>query len=280
MRQWVKNAFIFFPLLFAGQLWDGILFSKTFMTFFGFCLMASGLYVFNDLLDVTADRFHHKKCSRPLARGALKEIHAVVLMAVMLISGLWLLGQMGLEMLVIAFIYMALHILYNLVTKKVVLLDVINIALGFQIRIWAGALAANVLPSVWLQMCVFLLALFLGFTKRRYEIVSLGEKAKDHRRVLEHYTPYLLDQIIMICSTLAVVFYGLYTMSGHIIARTGSFNMLYSVVFVLYGFFRYLYLIHVKKLGDDPAEVIFLDKPLLINIFLWIGYIILVLYSK
>ena len=181
-------------------------------------------------------------------------------------------------MLYLAAVYLALHCAYNLATKKIIILDVISIAIGFQIRIWAGSVVAGVLPSIWLQLCVFLLSLFLGFTKRRYELSALRDKAAEHRNVLSHYTSYLLDQIIIISSTLTIVFYGLYTMSPDIIDRIGNENMVYSLIFVIYGIFRYLYLVHVKKLGDDPGDVIFSDIPLMINITLWIFFIIYVLY--
>jgi len=176
--------------------------------------------------------------------------------------------------------YILLHLIYNLYTKKIVILDVIFIALGFQVRIWAGSLAAGVFPSVWLQMCVFVLALFLGFIKRRHELIVLKDRAKEHRVVLGHYTSYLLDQIIMICATLTVVFYGLYAISPEIALRFKGHGMVYSIVFVLYGIFRYIYLVHVKRRGGDPGELIMTDLPLVLSIILWLTYIIvLIVYS-
>lgn len=278
MKQWVKNAFIFFPLLFSGLFFEPEALISTVIAFAGFCFVSSGLYILNDFLDREKDRLHPKKSQRPLARLNINPGYIAILIVALVIPGLWVCWLSNLNVLIIALIYIAIHMVYNFYTKRIVLLDVIFIAAGFQIRIWAGALASHIDPSVWLQLCVFLLALFLGFTKRRYEISALKDKASEHRRVLSHYTSYLLDQIIIICSTLAIVFYGLYTISFDVVHRAGNQNMVYSVVFVIYGIFRYLYLVHVKKLGDEPGEILATDKPLLINVLLWILYIGIMLY--
>lgn len=278
VKQWVKNAFIFFPLFFSGQFFLRDLLENALLTFTGFCFVSSGLYILNDFLDSRLDRLHPKKSQRPLASGKISVRLIGGLMAGLVAGGLLICAEVSREVLAIALTFIALHLVYNFVTKRIVLWDVIFIAIGFQIRIWAGALATGIDPSVWLQLCVFLLALFLGFTKRRYEISSLREKAPEHRSVLAHYTAYLLDQIIIICSTLAIVFYGLYTISSEIAQRIGHQNMVYSVVFVMYGIFRYLYLVHVKKLGDEPGEILATDKPLLMNVLLWILYVGVLLY--
>jgi 4-hydroxybenzoate polyprenyltransferase len=278
VKQWVKNAFIFFPLIFSGKLFEDQALVNSLIAFLGFCLTASSLYILNDYLDRDKDRLHPRKSQRPLARlnvpgGTVKAIIVFLVMAGLLVS--W---QVNAAVFAAALFYIALHLGYNFLAKRVVLIDVMFIALGFQVRVWAGALAIEVSPSVGLQLCVFILALFLGFTKRRHEIKTLGDTAAHHRGVLSHYTVYLLDQIIIICSTLAIVFYGLYTMSAEMIARLGH-SMVYTVIFVIYGIFRYLYLSHVKKGGDDPGEVLAADAPLLINVLLWILAICYLLYN-
>ncbi|MBI5024572.1 MAG: decaprenyl-phosphate phosphoribosyltransferase [Candidatus Omnitrophica bacterium] len=280
VKQWVKNAFIFFPLIFSGKLFLPVPVVNCVITFLGFCLVASGLYVFNDYLDRYKDRLHPRKAGRPLAKWEVGKPVIALLTGGLISAGLLVCWQVDPLVLAAALIYILLHLAYNFFAKKIVIIDVVFIALGFQIRIWAGAMASGVVPSVWLQMCVFLLALFLGFTKRRYELSVLKDKAPEHRSVLGHYTSYLLDQIIIICSTLAIVFYGLYTVSPDIVSRIGSHNMVYSVVFVIYGMFRYLYLIHVKKQGDDPGEILSSDPSLLINVLLWMLFICIVLYMK
>ncbi len=279
VKQWVKNTFIFFPLLFAEQFFSFGLLKNAALAFLSFCLISSGLYILNDLLDKEKDRLHPKKSKRPLAKKNinLKLIYPLIL--TLLLAGLAIAGRIDQGVAAIAFLFIVVHLIYNFYTKHIVLLDVFFIAIGFQLRIWAGALACDVFPSVWLQMCVFILALFLGFTKRRCEILILKEKAPEHRSVLSHYTAYMLDQMIIICSTLAVVFYGLYAISPEIMRRTGNQQMVYSVAFVIYGIFRYLYLVHVKKMGDEPGELLLSDWPLLICVLLWIGYVGLVIYG-
>jgi 4-hydroxybenzoate polyprenyltransferase len=201
---------------------------------------------------------------------------AAALAAAALIIGLLLSWMLNYEFFILALSYILLHILYNLRTKHVVIIDVLTVAFGFQIRIWAGSAAVGIMPSQWLQMCVLVLALFLGFTKRRYEIIMLKDAA-GHRGVLSHYTSYLLDQIIIICSALTIVFYGLYTISPEVVQRIGGYQMFYSTGFVIYGIFRYLYLIHVRKLGDDPGDILLFDLPLIIDILLWLGFVIAVI---
>ncbi len=279
VKQWVKNAFILFPIIFSGNLKDLALLKTVLITFWGFCLTASSVYVLNDFIDSEKDRLHPKKSLRPLVQNKFPYQTIVSIILSLMICGLLLCLWANPFILFMAVVYLAVHLTYNFFTKHIVILDVIFVAVGFQIRIWAGAYAANVLPSAWLQLCVFLLALFLGFNKRRHELESLGLTASLHRRVLSHYTTYLLDQLIIISSTLAIVFYGLYTISPDIQARVGNHNMVYSVVFVIYGMFRYLYLVHVKKIGDDPGEVLIQDKPLIVNVLLWVVFIVFVLYK-
>ena len=158
-------------------------------------------------------------------------------------------------------------------------MDVIFIAMGFLLRIWAGSVAAGVQPSVWLQMCVFLLALFLGFSKRRAELALLKSNAASHRAVLEKYSLYYLDQLITFTATLTVVFYGLYTISQDGILQSLGGGFVYSLIFVVYGMARYLYLIHKESAGGDPAETLFSDVPFLINILLWVGYCGMLVYA-
>jgi 4-hydroxybenzoate polyprenyltransferase len=278
VKQWVKNAFIFFPLIFSGSLFRVYDLRQSFLTFVGFCFIASSMYVLNDLLDLKRDQIHPQKAKRTEVKF-YRNVGLVTFFILFLLgAGTWILSYVNPLVIMAGAGYVVLHLLYNLIVKRIVILDVIFIAIGFHLRILAGALAIAVLPSVWLQLCVFILALFLGFTKRRHEMHTLKEIAKDHRVVLTHYTPYLLDQMIIICSTLAVVFYGLYTISPEIVARRGNFNMTYSLVFVIYGMFRYLYLIHVKNLGNDPGEILLSDWPLMVNVLAWIIFVGFLIY--
>jgi 4-hydroxybenzoate polyprenyltransferase len=277
VRQWIKNSFLIFPLIFSGHLRIWPLWVECLEGVVAFCLLSSGMYIINDIVDLKKDHYHPKKSKRPLASGKVKVPQAVVIAALCLTLGWSISWHIGHEFFILALAYVLLHTLYNLRTKHVVIVDVLTVAFGFQIRIWAGSVAVHTIPSLWLQMCVFVLALFLGFTKRRYEISALKSDAAAHRGVLSHYTSYLLDQIIMICSTLTIVFYGLYTISSEIVQSVGGYEMFYSTAFVIYGIFRYLYLIHVRKLGDDPGDILLSDLPLIIDILLWLAFVITVI---
>jgi len=278
IKQWAKNSFIFFPLVFSGNLFQVSPVKNCLIAFAGFCFLSSGLYVFNDFLDRDRDRLHPQKSKRPLARAKISPSTIYLLIGSLIFAGLFICWVISPAIFFSGLIYIGLHLIYNFCTKKIVILDVVFVAFGFQIRIWAGSLASGVYPSVWLQMCVFLLALFLGFNKRRHELSSLGATASQHRSVLASYTDYLLDQIIIICSTLSIVFYGLYTISPEMLHRIGNNTMVYSVPFVIYGIFRYLYLIHIKKQGGDPGEILLTDSSSLVNVLLWILFIVFLLY--
>jgi len=271
VKQWIKNLFVLAPMAFAGRFLDPVSLVIAGKAFLSFCLISSGVYIFNDLVDRHRDALHPKKRLRPLASGEVSVASAVILTAVFVLGGMSLAFSLGYE-------FVFLHGLYNFAGKKIVLVDVGCIALGFCLRVWAGAVAVSIVPTVWLQMCVFLLALFLGFTKRRSEMVALQEKSEEHREVLRHYSLYFLDQLILISATLVIVFYGLYTISPDIVARAHGYGMVYSLGFVIYGMFRYLYLVHVKKAGDDPGEILTGDLPMLLAVTVWILYVGSILY--
>ena len=277
VKQWVKNVFILVPLIFSGYFMAPDLWSKTAFLFGGFSFLASGMYILNDIYDRNRDRLHPKKSSRPIAAGRVSIPYAGAVSFFLLLLGGGMLLSINRDLWVLGVVYMLLQALYNYSTKKHVILDVLTIALGFELRIWLGSLCIGVLPSLWLQMCVFVLALFLGFTKRRYEITELKEKAAEHRGALSQYSIYFLDQMVMISATLSIVFYGLYTISPEVIERLGHNDLLYTLPFVIYGIFRYLYLVHVKKRGDDPGEVLLSDVPLLVCILLWVFFIVMIL---
>jgi 4-hydroxybenzoate polyprenyltransferase len=272
LRQWVKNLFLIFPLIFSGKFLHLNAWLDCFLAFIGFSLVCSGMYIINDIKDAATDKVHPRKSKQPLALGFPFQTALLIAFLSLLI------GLAGCFMLkpalgLVALFYIVLYGFYNLKGKDIVIVDVLIIGVGFQIRIWAGAFAVGVLPSLWLQMCVFVLALFLGFTKRSHELNILGQRAVEYRPVLTEYTKFLLDQIILICATLSIVFYGLYTISSEVVARIGNYYMLYSIPFVFYGIFRYLYLVQVRNIGDDPGDILLSDRPLFINILVWILFV-------
>ena len=232
----------------------------------------------NDIGDKKKDSFHPVKQKRPIASGALGESTATVFSAVLIITSLVLSFTLKPELSGIILAYVVLHAFYTFRFKHEVILDVIIIALGFELRIWGGCVVVYILPSVWLQLCVFLLALFLGFIKRRNEKILLYGDATKHRDVLSHYKVYFLDQMAIISATLCIVFYGMYAVSKEVIVRVGTNKMAYTIPFVVYGIFRYLYVVHAKRSGGDPGEILLTDLPLVVDISLWISVTILLLY--
>ncbi|MBT3180890.1 MAG: decaprenyl-phosphate phosphoribosyltransferase [Deltaproteobacteria bacterium] len=277
-KQWTKNLFIFAGLLFSQNLTNYDMLLTTISAFGLFCALSGAVYLLNDLVDIEKDKLHPVKCKRPLASGRLPKSIAVVVMLI-LVSGS-LLGAyiVGLQFFFVSVGYVVLQIAYSLYLKHQVILDVFSIASGFALRIIAGALAINVSMSSWLLICTTMISLFLGFGKRRHELASLQGEAVNHRKVLAHYSAYFLDQMIMIVTAATVVAYVLYTISDETVTKFGTRNLVCTVPFVLYGIFRYLYLIHQKGEGGDPENMIVSDKPLLFTVVLWVLSVGLILY--
>jgi len=279
-QQWIKNLFIFAPLIFSRNILDRPLLFKTVAAFAAFCLISSAHYIFNDLRDIEEDRRHPVKSKRPLASGRLKKGPAVIALVIIGAAGLALAASIGRPFLIIAAGYLVLQTAYSMWLKHVVILDVFVIAAGFLIRVVAGGLAIQVEISSWLLICTILLSLFLAMGKRRYELVLLDKEAANHRPILREYNTYLLDQMISVVTASTLLAYCLYTISAETVAKFGTRNLIFTVPFVLYGIFRYLYLIHQKAEGGTPEALIIRDKPLLADIFLWIVAAALILHFK
>lgn len=279
-QQWIKNFFIFAPLIFSQNIFNRPLLVKTIEAFAAFCLVSSAHYIFNDLRDLEEDRRHPLKSQRPLASGRLRKGTAVVALLVIGAAGLALAAAINLPFLLISAGYLVLQTAYSMWLKHVVILDVFVVATGFLIRVVAGGLAIKVQISSWLLICTILLALFLAMGKRRYELVLLDKDAASHRPILKEYNTYLLDQMISVVTASTLLAYCLYTISAETVAKFGTRNLIFTVPFVLYGIFRYLYLIHQKAEGGTPEALIIHDKPLLLDIFLWIVAAALILHFK
>jgi len=267
--QWAKNLFVLAPLVFAHGLLAGDLLLRGVVAFVCFCAASSAVYLFNDLRDREADRLHPVKRHRPLAAGTLPASAAVAaiagLLAATLAGGLWL----GAGFLLIVAIYLGLNLAYTLGLKRVVILDVMIIAVGFVLRVLAGGAAVDVEVSRWLLLCTIFLALFLAFSKRRHEIELLRENAAGQRRVLDHYSPAFLDQMINVVTASAVVSYALYAVAPETAERYDTQDLIYTIPMVLFGIFRYLYLVYQRPGEDSPTEAILHDAPFLINLALW-----------
>jgi 4-hydroxybenzoate polyprenyltransferase len=273
-RQWTKNAFLFAALVFDGKLFHLPDFLHTLAGFGLFCLISSAVYIFNDLLDIESDRQHPVKKDRPIASGKLPMWVAVtagsLLVLFSLVAGYLLARQFALTLLV----YFILMLAYSKWLKRILILDVLILAAGFVLRVHSGTTLIVVERfSPWLYVLMTLLALYLGFGKRRAELSLLAQGASGHRKVFDGYTIPLLDQFITIVSGTTIVAYALYTFF-----RPGApESLMLTIPFVVYAIFRYLYLVQVKEIGGEPEEILLSDRPLQISIVLW-GLAILTIF--
>ncbi len=278
IQQWTKNFFVFAPLIFSQNVLNWPMLTKTVLAFVLFCLLSGAAYILNDIRDLDEDKLHPVKSRRPLASGKLEKKHALFACISLVLSGLAGAYILDAYFFIVLLAYFILQIAYSNWLKHVVILDVFLIASGYFLRVVAGGLVIDVQISPWLSICTILIALFLALCKRRHELVLLEKNAANHRPILKEYTPQLLDQMIAVVTASTVVSYCLYTVSSETIAKFGTKNLLFTVPFVLYGIFRYLYLVHQKDEGGSPEALIIKDKPLLVDLFLWIVTAMLILY--
>jgi 4-hydroxybenzoate polyprenyltransferase len=284
-EQWTKNLVLFAGLIFAGGLGRGELVRLAGSGFLIFCVLSGAMYVLNDLADIRRDREHPDKRTRPLASGELPAAPAAVLAGIgAVLAVLWAyrvypgFGHVALA-------YLILNVLYSAFFRRMVILDVMSIAIGFVLRavgsveVLRGAAPATEL-SPWLLVCKFFLALFLGFGKRRHEALILGGSAAAHRSTLEHYPPELLDAVIGVVTAATVVSYAIYTIWPGTVEKVGSAGLVYTVPFVVYGVLRYLYLMFARCGGGKPARSLVSDAPLAINIALWVAVVIAIIYGR
>ncbi len=276
--QWTKNLIVFAALIFAVKLLDPAALALASAAFLIFCVLSGCVYLINDVSDREADRQHPLKRLRPIASGALAAGTAlgwaVGLSAVALAAAYMLRPLFGL----VATAYLALFVLYTHWLKHVVILDVMTIAIGFVLHAVAGGLVIGVPVSNWLLVCTMLGALFLGLAKRRHEITLLADGAKNHRRILEEYDPYLLDQMIGVVAAVTMVAYIIYCASPVTEAKFGTPLLVLTTPFPIYGIFRYLYLVHRKHGGGSPSDMLLRDRPLLGCVASWGIAVILIIY--
>ena len=285
--QWVKNLFVFAPVLFAND-WhkEGVLLRVT-ATFAIFCMLASSIYLLNDVADAGADRLHPKKRTRPVASGELPAAVAIGAAVLLAAGGLaWV--RLGLESRNVMYVcgsYLAIQVAYTYVLKRVVIVDVLCISSGFVLRMIAGSTASWVRQSTWILVCTIFLSLFLALCKRRHEVVSLGDDAAAHRAILADYPPALLDQLISAATACTLVSYTLYTVDprtaeAHKLMH-GKEPMAYlavTVPFVVFGLFRYLFLVHRRDGGGSPTTTLVRDVPMIVNGVLYAATVAAVLH--
>ncbi len=278
-EQWTKNLFLFAGVLFGARLLDVAALARATAAFAVFCALSGVVYLFNDIADREGDQRHPLKRLRPIASGRLSVrtafAAALTLGIVALAAALWLSPTFAL----LAATYVALLVVYSVVLKHLVIIDVLTIAAGFVLRAAAGAVVVFVPISHWLLVCMTLLALFLVLSKRRHELTLLASEATTHRPILEEYSPYLLDQMIAVVTASTLVAYSVYATSAETAERLKTTRLGLTIPFVLYGIFRYLYLVHQKRAGGSPADLLLTDRPLLACVGLWALGVALILYT-
>ena len=276
-HQWTKNVFVFTALVFDRKLfvWDSLI--RTTLTFVLFCMAASAVYIVNDLADIEQDRRHPKKRFRPLASGDLSPRVAVV--AVILLVGISVPASFVLDVYLGLILtgYLVLQFAYSHILKHLVIIDVMTVAAGFVLRVAAGVAVVQVERfAPWLYVCTTLLALFIAINRRRHELLLLAEDASNHRRILDEYNIAFLDEMNSMVTASTVIAYSLYTFSAPNLPP--NHTMMLTIPFVIYGLFRYLYLVHVRGEGGAPDELVLRDRPLFVTLVLWVLAVMLVLY--
>ena len=277
-EQWTKNFIVFAALIFARRLLDPAAVALALAAFLTFCGLSGAVYLFNDVSDRESDRRHPLKSRRPIASGVLSAETALGWAAALTGAGLglafWLQPGFGWT----AFAYVVLQAAYSRWLKHIVILDVMAIAAGFVLRAVGGGLVISVPVSDWLLVCTILLALFLAFSKRRHELTLLAAGAAGHRRILEEYDPYLLDQMIAVVAASTLVAYIIYCLSSETAERFGTRWLVLTVPFPIYGIFRYLYIVHRKDGGGNPSAMLLKDRPLLACVALWGLTVVAIIY--
>jgi 4-hydroxybenzoate polyprenyltransferase len=277
-RQWSKNLFVFAGLIFSQSLFTP-LFWPALAAFLIFCALSGAIYVFNDLADVEKDRLHPTKRNRPIASGALAAPTAAALGVVLLVGSLGAAFRLSVPFFLVAAAYAILLTAYSLWLKHLVILDVLTVAAGFVLRAVGGAAAIAVEISGWLVICTILVALFLALGKRRHEYRTLRGDAASHRPILAEYSESFLDQMVAVVTASTVTAYALYTMSPDTVAKFHTRLLPVTLPFVLYGIFRYLYLLYRRELGGNPSDLLLNDRALLVNTVLWMLSLLVIIYG-
>jgi 4-hydroxybenzoate polyprenyltransferase len=277
-EQWTKNLLVFAGLLFGLKLFNLPAVFAASGAFVIFCALSGAIYLINDVSDRESDRQHPLKARRPIASGAVSTSTAIATAIILVLAGLAAAFGIDVRFGVVAAAYVMLQALYSGPLKHIVIIDVLTIAAGFVLRAVAGAEAVNVDISHWLLVCTILLALFIALAKRRHELTLLADGATSHRPILSEYSPYLLDQMISVVTASTLIAYVFYTISPETQQKFGTPWLGLTIPFPLYGIFRYLYLVHQRKGGGSPADLLLTDRPLLACVALWAFSVTLIIY--
>jgi 4-hydroxybenzoate polyprenyltransferase len=278
-RQWTKNIVVFAGLMFAKDIYDPYKLKIALNAFILFCIVSSAGYLINDVNDKASDALHPRKRNRPVASGKVPEIAALVIAAFLFFFAIFAaLVGIHFHFARILALYSFLTVLYSIFLKKVIILDIMAIAAGFILRTLGGAIAIQVYPSSWLIICALFLALFLALNKRKAELLSLGDTAGQTRTTLRNYSVSFLNQMSLVITSACLMSYALYTLDGETVMKFGTRGLALTLPFVVYGLFRYLYLVEQKQLGEAPEEVMTKDAPIMLCVILFVLATLYIIY--
>jgi 4-hydroxybenzoate polyprenyltransferase len=278
-QQWFKNLFVFSGVLFSKEIYDPPIFLSIIIVAIAFCIISSSVYILNDIVDMEVDQLHPQKKNRPLASGQISIRVAAVFGSILVAIGCLLGLSVSVTVFSILIAYICLNIAYTLSLKNIFLLDVFCISAGFMLRIVAGTRGVGINPSKWLILCGIMITLFLAFAKRRSEIFTL-DNDEEHRSVLRLYSTRYLDELITICASGVIITYSLYTMSPETVRIHQTQSLIYTVPFIIYALFRYIYLLKIGRSGSDPSRDVFRDPHLILAIIGWVLLTIWIIIYK
>jgi len=290
VHQWIKNVFVFIPLLFSLHLFNRDYFITTLLAFLVFCLASSAIYVINDLVDIESDRAHPVKKNRPLPSGAISQKSAIIIASLLLVLVFWLMMYFNIEFILLVVAFVMLNMLYSFLFKNVVLLDVFSIAAGFSMRVLAGAFVIQVPISSWLLLTTMFISLFLGVMKRRSELVLVNENQKLNsdaieqsgtrsRKVLTQYSLNFADQMATVAATGVIVCYALYTVAPRTVSIFQTERLIYTTPFVVFGIFRFMYLEYMSGKGENTTRTLATDIPMIVNLLLYGFATVMIIYK-
>jgi 4-hydroxybenzoate polyprenyltransferase len=277
VTSWIKNAFVFVPVVFAKHFFNKEYLAETVLAFAAFCFASSLVYVFNDLIDLKRDKIHHIKKDRPLASGMIGKTNAIVLLSMLFIITILFSIRFEKSFIIVLWIYVAMNFFYTMWLKEIVIVDIFCIAFGFMLRVFSGAFAINVFISNWLILTTIFISLFLAVMKRRVEIAG-NPKAMEQRAVLKDYTLNFIDQISSITAGGVIICYALYSVSERTVSEFGSEALVFTTLFVIFGIFRYMFLVYKRKVGENVGEALVKDFPMMINVLLFVATTIYIIY--
>jgi 4-hydroxybenzoate polyprenyltransferase len=279
--QWLKNVFLFAPLIFSKHLFEPAYVWRETLAFIGFCLVSSMVYAINDMTDREADRLHPIKRNRPLASGLLRYSEVVIVILILFACLMSVTPYLSIQYWYTIVVYGFLNLAYSFWLKQVVIVDVFIIAAGFMLRVLAGVFAIGVVISSWLVLCTLFVSVFLAVSKRRGELLLSAEAdSSASRPVLKQYDMAFMDQIMTVAASGMAISYALYTVAERTVTIYGTENLIFTTVFVLFGIFRYIFLMRERKTDDNPMHLLLSDAPMIVNILLWFAACVFIIYFR